>query len=212
VPLSIPNTASTDSFVQWGNGLYVNGWINVLAQTGISTGGGVDVFIQHKPGGGQYPSEQGQVVQLIPGAYPIVGSPLDPVVSVNIRSHVPGSPAQYSGLLVEESKAGIGAGAQLLGSLSATGSFTPVSPVIGGQVDGLGNVTAGAGFTANRTGPGAYSVSLASTVGFCAPAAIANGLLIVELIGASAVGFSIQIATPGGVPTDAPWSFVVATG
>jgi hypothetical protein len=130
---SIPNTASTDLFVSFGGGLYVGGWITVIDQTGVTGGGGIDVFINHSPGGGQSAQEQGQIVQFTAGTYPLIGTPADPVRSISVRSHVAGKPAQFFGLLVEENKSGFGAGVQVVGTLSASGGFTPpAANVVGG--------------------------------------------------------------------------------
>lgn len=165
MPYSIPNTASTDSYQTWGNGIYTGGWLQVFDQTGVIGGGGVIAYVSHRPAGASGPTADAEAVQLTPGWYPLIGTPRDPIVSVTFKSAITGKPAQVYGLLVEDGAAGFGSGTQISGSLSSTGTTTPVSggtTVITGQVSAAGAIIAGTGFTVVNGSTGTYTITFAT--------------------------------------------------
>ena len=149
MPYSIPNTASTDSYQTFGNGIYTGGWLQVFDQTGVTGGGGVIAYVSHRPAGASGPTSDAEAVQLTPGWYPLIGTPRDPIVSVTFKSAITGKPAQVTGLLVEDGAAGFGSGTQISGSLSSTGTTTPVSgggSMVSGAITAYGGAIAPTGY------------------------------------------------------------------
>ena len=149
MPYSIPNTASTDSYQTWGNGIYTGGWLQVFDQTGVTGGGGVIAYVSHRPAGASGPTADAEAVQLTPGWYPLIGTSRDPIVSVTFKSAILGKPAQVYGLLVEDGAAGFGSGTQISGSLSSTGTTTPVSgggSMVSGAITAYGGAVAPTGY------------------------------------------------------------------
>jgi hypothetical protein len=220
MPYSLPNTASTDSFQTWGNGIYTGGWLQVFDQTGVTGGGGIIAYVSHRPSGSSGPTADAEAVQLTPGWYPLIGTPRDPIVSVTFKSAITGKPAQVTGLLVEDGAAGFGSGTQISGSLSSTGSSTPVSG--GGNVNGItglvtsaGAITAGTGFTVIRTGAGTYAVTF-TTPFAVAPMFVAS---VDTTLGVAGIGYqaltagsvTVQTYTTAGVSGDRAFSFLALT-
>jgi len=149
MPYSIPNTASTDSFQTFGNGIYTGGWLQVFDQTGVTGGGGIIAYVSHRPAGASGPTSDAEAVQLTPGWYPVIGTRADPVVSVTFKSAITGKAAQVTGLLVEDGAAGFGSGTQISGSLSSTGSSTPVTgggTMVTGAIVAYGGALAPTGY------------------------------------------------------------------
>lgn len=195
MPYSIPNTASTDSYQTWGNGIYTGGWIQVFDQTGVTGGGGVIAYVSHRPSGSSGPTADAEAVQLTPGWYPLIGTPRDPIVSVTFKSAITGKPAQVYGLLVEDGAAGFGSGTQISGSLSSTGTTTPPSTggsnVITGSVDSTGAVLAGTGFTVTKLGTGNYQINWTSPFA-AAPTVVAT---TTQSLRSAIIGSNATIAT-----------------
>lgn len=218
MPYSIPNTASTDSFQTFGNGIYTSGWVQVFDQTGVTGGGGIIAYVSHRPSGSSGPTADAEAVQLTPGWYPLIGTPRDPIVSVTFKSAITGKPAQVTGLLVEDGAAGFGSGTQISGSLSSSGSSTPggggqVSTIVSGNVSGAGAIVAGSGFTVNRTAVGRYTITFTAafpTVPFVTVSPIIIGGGETALLSGAATITQASISTiqlPGVTYTDVGFNF-----
>lgn len=176
--LSIAQTQTTDAFVSFGNGLYVGGWIQVWNAT-------VDVYVSHKPGGGQNPIDSGDITSLTQGWYPFIGSGDDPITGFSVRSHTPGVPAQIVAYLTEDGKAGIGGGVPVTGSLSGTGQITG-GTVVTGIIPATGTTpTAGTGFTYTHTNASGVYVFTFTTAFTATPLVLVTSNSSVNVAGLS---------------------------
>lgn len=205
--LSIPNTAATADYKDWGGGsIYRNGGYLFVGN------GAVDVILQKGSSTGLTFEDPART--LAAGYYPLAPITADGISIIGLRIRASAgmvtTPAQqYLGSL-DDAGPGIGAGIPFTGSLSGSGGITPVGGIVTGKISSAGAVVAGTGFTAAKTGTGTYVVTFttpfpATPVVFVTPTSAVAAPVVSPT---SASSFQVGWANLSGVASDTAFDFV----
>lgn len=203
MPAVLANTTTTDKYTDTvlGGDRPYSGGVLVVANNPVS------ILYQHGADRGTFSSTEYPYVA--PTTIPLVRGDRETIIGLQIKSAIPGTPAQVYGYLVEPGVAGLGVGTPFTQAISSSGLVSS-NNVVTGIILANGNPYAGTGYSSVRTGAGRYTITF--TTPFAATPAInveANTATPVTVIlpTIAANMFTVAFDTPAGVATDAVMVF-----
>lgn len=199
MPAVLANTTTTDNptdTVLGGNGLFSGGVLTIANNP-------VTILFQHGTDRGTFSTSEYPYVA--PTTIPLSRGEREWIIGLQIKSAIPGSPAQVHGYLIEPGTSGLGVGTPFTQTISSAGVVSS-SNIVTGIVLANGTVFAGTGFSSARTGAGRYTIMFstpfATTPAINVEANTATPVTVI-LPTISAASFTVAFDTPGGVATDA---------
>ncbi len=123
MPISLPNTTTTDNFplpgqsgaIVQGQDIFATGWFTVANAAVIAQ------YFYGQQGVGDYSPS----MYLAPGVYPLSGTDKNPVNGIRFRSANTGTPAQVWGAFFYKQDPVLQSSAEFTSTVSATGGITP---------------------------------------------------------------------------------------
>lgn len=185
MPSTLPNTTTTDKYVQvlGGSAIYDRGQF-LIANNPVS------LIVQRGPDKSTYTEDE--YPYLTPTSFPFQRSAKEYIVGVKVKSAIVGSPAQVSGFLLEPDVAGVGLGSAFLANVATGGGVTPGNASV--QIDKDGALVGSEPALDFRTGIGAQPGMLMSIADD-----VVNTKVTAQILGFPMVDVVAGNALPAGV-------------